>query len=310
MKKRIFDIIQIGNKQDVASRAFDILIVAVILINITLLFLESFSALAAYRPAMRVAELVTVLCFCVEYALRIWTADLLYPQLSWPRAVGRFIVSFDGIVDLLTILPFFFLSGFVAFRMLRVVRILHLFRLNAQYDSFHVIKMVLLEKKNQLLSSFFIIVVLMLASSLFLYSAEHEAQPEQFPNALSGIWWSVSTMLTIGYGDVYPITLLGKAMAVVLSFLGVGTVAIATGILSAGFVENYTQMQYSQEGELDIALQSIPIGVDSSWLGLTADEVAEQNHLVVLMARRGAATIVPNAEYRVELGDELVVYFR
>lgn len=128
--------------------------------------------------------------------------------MSKSRATIRFLVSFDGIVDLLTIIPAFFLSGFVIFRMLRVARVFHLFRLNAKYDSFNVITTVLYEKWNQIISSVFIVLILMLASSLCMYSVEHDAQPEVFRNAFSGIWWSMSTLLTVGYGDIYPITTL------------------------------------------------------------------------------------------------------
>ena len=148
-RKRIFEIIQIGHQEDAPSRAFDYFIVTVILCNIAVLFLETFDALEKWHGFFETVEIVTVLIFCVEYILRIWTADLLYPEEKRGRAVLRFLFSFDGIVDLLTILPFFFLSGFIVFRMLRVVRIFHLFRINAQYDSFNVITTVLMEKKNQ-----------------------------------------------------------------------------------------------------------------------------------------------------------------
>ena len=159
-KKRIFEIIQIGNQEDAPSRIFDYFIVTVILCNIAVLFLETFDALNAFRGLFERIEDVTVAIFCAEYALRIWTADLLYPDETRPRAVLRFLFSFDGLVDLLTILPFFFLSGFGAFRILRAARILHLFRINTQYDSFQVITSVVKEKKNAILYSVFIILVL------------------------------------------------------------------------------------------------------------------------------------------------------
>ena len=130
-------------------------------------------------------------------------------------------------------------SGMVAFRVLRVFRIFRLFKINAQYDAFNVITDVLKNKKDQIISSVCIVLIMMLASSLMMYSVEHDAQPEVFKNAFSGIWWSVSTLLTVGYGDIYPVTTLGQIMAIVMSFLGVGLVAIPTGIISAGFVEQY-----------------------------------------------------------------------
>jgi len=190
-----------------------------------------------------VIEIVTIILFIIEYSLRIWTAEFLHPDVSKGKAILKFLISFDGIVDLLSIIPAFFLSGFSAFRMLRVVRIFHLFRINNTYDSFNVITTVLKVKRKQIFSSLFIILILMVASSLCMYSVENEAQPDVFRNVFSGLWWSVSTILTVGYGDIYPVTLLGKCMAIVISILGVGCVAIPTGIISAGFVEQHTKLE-------------------------------------------------------------------
>ena len=242
-RQEIFNIIQIGHKGDVASRTFDIFITATILINVLVMVLQTYEQFSPYADLLNALSLTTILIFCVEYVLRIWTADLLYPEDSCPKAIVKFLLSFDGIVDLFTILPFFFLSGFVAFRILRVIRIFHLFRINGQYDSFAVIFSVLKEKRNQITSSLVILMILMLASSIGIYYAEHDAQPRVFRNAFSGIWWSVSTLLTVGYGDIYPITTAGRIMAIRTGFLGVGVVAIPTGILSAGFVEHYAKMK-------------------------------------------------------------------
>ena len=139
LKKQIFDIIQIGDKSNLLSRAFDIFIVIVILSNISVMFLQTYDQLEPYYGILSVIEWVTTGVFCVEYTLRIWTADFLYPTCTRGKAIGKFLISYDGVVDLLTIIPVFFLSGFVAFRMLRVVRIFHLFRINSRYDSFIVI---------------------------------------------------------------------------------------------------------------------------------------------------------------------------
>ena len=304
MRRRIFEIIQIGRQNDLPSRSFDVCLVAVILLNILAMFLETFEELADWHPLFATVETVTVALFCVEYALRIWTADYLYPGMSRGRAIWKFLRSYDGVIDLLTILPFFFLSGFVVFRMLRVVRIFHLFRINTRYDSFNVIKSVLYEKRNQIASSVFIILILMLASSLFMYSVEHEAQPENFRNALSGVWWSVSTLLTVGYGDIYPVTTLGKAMAIVITFLGVGAVAIPTGIISAGFVEQYSKLQ-QETPEIASLLKTVTIGVDSAWSGKTVEEIEKEFDLdVVLVKRKGKVTPVKQ-HYEIRQGDEV-----
>lgn len=307
-KRRVFEVIQIGNTKDLPSRLFDDVLIVMVLLNITLMFLETFERFAPYKGIIDAVEAVTIAFFCIEYALRIWTSDLLYPdEKNRAASAWRFMRSFDGLVDLLTILPFFFLSGFVVFRMLRVVRILHLFRINQTFDSFNVITSVLYDKRNQIASSCFIIVVLMLASSLCMYSAEHEAQPEAFANAFSGIWWSMSTIFTVGYGDISPVTTLGRFMGIVISFLGVGVVAIPTGIISAGFVERYTEMQSSSESR-DLNIHTVIVDIDSSWIGKSVKQIEEEYGLAILIARRGHARVMPREDFRVALGDALAVY--
>lgn len=252
MRKRIFGIIQIGNETDIPSRAFDYGIVICIFANIAVLFLNTFEELAAYHTLFQVVEYTTAAIFLIEYLLRIWTAKYLYPEeKSSVKAALMFVFSFYGIIDLLTILPVFFLSGFVFLRMFRVARIFHLFKINSKYDSFNVIARVFKECKNQLLSSLFIILMMMMCSSLSMYAVEHDVQPEAFKNALSGIWWSLSAILTVGYGDVYPITPLGQFLAMIIEILGVAVVAIPTGIISAGFVKEYTAVEKNEEKQKD-----------------------------------------------------------
>ena len=202
-KKRVFDIIQIGNRKDFISSAFDIFIVVTIVLNLFVTLFQTFDESAPYANVLNVLELITILIFTVEYVLRIWTADFLYPSKPYWKAVLAFVFSLYGLIDFFTFFPYYlpivFPMGAVAFRMFRVIRIFRLFRVNAQYDAFNVIINVLNDKKNQLISSICMILIFMVAASLCMYSLEHEAQPEQFANAFSGIWWSVSTLLTVGY---------------------------------------------------------------------------------------------------------------
>ena len=217
------------------------------------------------------------------------------------------MISFDVIVDLLTIIPAFFLSGFVIFRMLRVARIFHLFRLNAKYDSFNVITTVLYEKRNQIISSVFIVLILMLASSLCMYSVEHEAQPTVFRNAFSGIWWSMSTLLTVGYGDIYPITTLGRIMAICIAYLGVGAVAIPTGIISAGFVEQYQRK--SRIADLkDADIQEIAeVFVDKRYAGKTVEEMEEAQQITIFLVLRDDFSVLPQKNTVLKLNDIIII---
>ena len=308
MKKRIFDIISIGYKGDFASRFFDIFISVVIVLNILAMTLSTFKTLEPAAPLFEIIEVATVAIFCVEYILRIWTADLLYPDKGPIMSRIRFLFSYDGIIDLLTILPFYFLSGFIVFRMLRVVRIFRLFKINSQLDSFNVITSVLKERRNQIISSVFIILILMLASSIGMYSAEHNAQPDKFENAFSGIWWSISTLMTVGYGDIYPVTAVGKIMAILTAILGVGVVAVPTGIISAGFVEQYQKNEHSDRTYRDVShIGELLADKDSGFAGLTVGNLGRSFGFRVLVLIRGELTIVASDNVTVQEDDILVV---
>ena len=279
----------------------------VICANILVTFLQTFDELTFLFPAFHVIEVITILIFCVEYILRIWTADYLYPDKNEFRSRLRFLISFDGIIDLLTILPFFFLSGMVIFRMLRVARIFHLFRLNARYDSFNVITTVLYEKRNQIISSVFIVLILMLASSLCMYSVEHDSQPEVFRNAFSGIWWSMSTLLTVGYGDIYPITTLGRIMAICIAYLGVGAVAIPTGIISAGFVEQYQRKSSLSNITAADIHEIAEIFVDKRFAGKSVEEMEEAEQVTIFLILREDLSILPQKDTILKLNDIIVI---
>ena len=307
LKEKIFNIIQIGDKSNRISRMFDIFITVTIVANILVTFLQTFDELAFLTTVFKGVEYVTIFIFCVEYILRIWTAEYLYPDKSRGHSRLRFLVSFDGIVDLLTIVPVFFLSGFVIFRMLRVARIFHLFRLNAKYDSFNVITTVLYEKRNQIISSVFIVLILMLASSLCMYSVEHDAQPTVFRNAFSGIWWSMSTLLTVGYGDIYPITPLGRVMAICIAYLGVGVVAIPTGIISAGFVEQYQRKSNISGLKNEDIKEIAEVFVDKKYAGKTVQDMEEANQLTVFLILREDFSILPQKDTILRMNDIIVI---
>lgn len=306
-KHRIFEIIQIGNRNDLPSRLFDYFIVFCIILNIAVLFMETFDLFSPYYGILETIDRSIIGIFIIEYILRLWTADQLYPQFGGVRAALRFMISFEGVIDLLTILPFFFLSGFVALRILRVVRVFRLFKVNASYDSFHVIATVFHKKKNQIISSVFLIFLLMLVSSLCMYSAEHDAQPGVFVNGLSGMWWSLSTIFTVGYGDIYPITDLGKIMTVIITFLGVGAVAIPTGIISAGFVEEYTELARNRYGvkEKDSAFCE-PVREGSIYIGMKVADIEAEYDIRILAIQREYNILMPTGTTVVKADDTLI----
>lgn len=312
VKKRIYDIIQIGNVGDRPSRLFDIFITVVIFVSVTAAILSTYTELSRYEGILDGIELVTVIIFTVEYILRLWTADIMYPGKSGLKARLTFAFSVTGIVDFLTFFPYYlpivFPAGIVAFRVFRVIRIFRLFKINSRYDAFNVIIDVLKEKRKQIFSSVIMVLILMVASSLCMYSMEHEAQPDKFKNAFSGIWWSTSTLLTIGYGDIYPVTVGGKIMAIVISFLGVGMVAIPTGIISAGFVESYTKINkiVFKEEEKPLHFVASVMVKDHPWNHKPLKEAILPPETVLAVVIRDEKEIIPKGDLVFETGDILI----
>ena len=313
-RKRVSAIIEVGCDQDLPSRLYDLVNALAIAVNLAASILYTFDELCVRYGALLVyVETITVVFFAADYFLRLWTAPVLRPNLSAPRALMKYALSFSGLVDLFSFLPYFlpifFPAGAVAFRMFRVVRIFRLFRINAYYDSLNVITEVIASKRQQLLSSVFIILILMLASSLCMYSLEHEAQPEVFTNAFSGIWWSMSTLLTVGYGDIYPITVLGKLFGICIAFLGVGIVAIPTGIISAGFVDQYSRVKRLGEyaNETDIRFIKVPLSQKDPWAGRTIQELGLPAGILAAAIQRDGKIVVPRGNVTLCPGDTLVL---
>lgn len=243
-KRAIFNVIQIKPNGYKASKIFDFFIAICIILNVLVTFLYTFDNLAYLFAIFKAVELITTIIFVIEYILHLWTADLEY-NTDLGRGCFKFIKSGYGVVSLLAILSMplpLQSNGFIVARFIHIFKSFRLFLVGKRSDVFDVIVTVLKRKRNALVSSTCIVFILMLASSMVIYSLEHEAQPENFKNAFSGLWWSMSTLLTVGYGDICPITPLGKAFGIIIAVLGVGVVAIPTGIISAGFVEFYTHI--------------------------------------------------------------------
>ncbi len=313
-RKRLFEIVEVGAADDWISRGYDLLSTLILVVNLTVTVMNTFDAVSLrYGAILKGIESFTVAFFAVDYVLRLLSCRFLRPAERELKSLLLYMVSFTGLVDLLSFLPyylpFFFPDGAVAFRMFRVIRIFRLFRINAYYDSLNVITEVLTSKKQQLLSSVFILLVLMLGSSLCMYSLEHEAQPEVFRNAFSGIWWSVSTLLTVGYGDIYPVTTLGKLFGTIIAFLGVGMVAIPTGIISAGFVDQYSRLKRISEyaEEEDIQFIKVRLWKHDTWVGREIKDLCLPHGMIVAMIRRGKENVVPRGDVVLKSGDTIIL---
>ena len=314
IRKRLFHIIEVGSDFDEHSRWYDYENAAAIIINLIVTIMLTFDEIRElYGGILEVILQITLLFFIQDYLFRLWTAKFQYEAFPEWKAILKYVFSIKGLIDLFSFLPeylpIFFPGGTVAFRMVRIVRIFRLFRINYYFDSLSVITAVLRNRKQQLMSSVFIIGMLMIAASLCMYSIEHEAQPEVFDNAFSGIWWAASSLLTVGYGDIYPVTTLGKIFGIFITFLGVGVVAIPTGIISAGFVEQYAEMKNAVHvgTERDMQFIKIPLKENDSWIGKRVGELGLPQQVIMSMIKRDDRMLIPRGDVRLE-EDDVVIF--
>lgn len=241
VKHRVYNIIRDDDKNDTISNIFDGVIITLIIINVVVVIAETFRLSETLQQIFNIIEIISVAIFTVEYVLRVYTADLLHEDIKPFKARIKYIFSFMAVIDLLAILPFYL--PFIipidlrVLRTLRIIRLFRIFKVNRYTSALTSIADVFKKKKSQLLSSIFIVFLLMIIAAVIMFNVENAAQPETFDNAFSALWWAVATLTTVGYGDIYPITVLGKILSAIIAILGIGLVAVPTGIISAGFME-------------------------------------------------------------------------
>jgi voltage-gated potassium channel len=207
-------------------------------------------------------EVIAVIIFTLEYLSRVYTARMSYPELSPGRAVLKYIFSPMAIVDFLAIIPFYIelaasLTGEAEvfdlrfIRVLRLMRLLRIFKLNRYSSSMKMIGDVMREEKEKLFITIFMTMILMVLASALVFTVENSSQPESFPNIYASMWWAIATLTTVGYGDVYPVTATGKILSGVIALLGIGLVALPTGILSGSFVQAINDEKELAEAEAE-----------------------------------------------------------
>lgn len=241
IRRKIFTILQPDDGDSVLSRIFDWLVTALILTSVVIVFVATFDLPPGTMRILGGVEAVASVVFTIEYALRIVTADFLYQDTGPVRSRIKYILSPMAVVDFVSVLPFwlpmFLPETLLGLRALRLVRLLRILKLHRYYDAMRSLGEVVVLKKRELLGSIYFVAILMLLASLLMYSAEHDAQPDVFCNAFSGLWWAVATLTTVGYGDIYPVTVVGRFLGALIAFSGIAAVAIPTGIITTGLGE-------------------------------------------------------------------------
>jgi voltage-gated potassium channel len=246
LRHRVYQILEEPSRSDYVGRSAQGFLLTVICVNVVAMMLGSVADLAAaYKSWFDAIEFFSVIVFTVEYVLRLWVITRS-PRFHRP-ILGRlrYAVTPLALVDLVAVLPFYLPMllpvNLLFIRVLRLMRLMRLLKIGRYSESLQTLGWVLRERKGELAAALMLLLVLLVITSSLMFQVEHDAQPEAFPSVFAAMWWSVSTLTTVGYGDVYPVTALGKFLGGAIAILGIGLFALPAGILGSGFVEKLGQ---------------------------------------------------------------------
>lgn len=250
IRTRVYRLLN-DSSSDAAGHWIALALASLILLNVAAVMAESVASIQVdYGPALFVFEVFSVTVFAVEYLLRVWscTAD---PRYSQPVSGHiRFVLTPLAIIDLLAVLPTLILWTGVDLRFLRILRLsrmLRLAKLGRYTNALQTMGQVISSKREELLLALMLMLMVLIVASSLMYMVEHDRQPEAFSSIPATLWWGIMTLTTVGYGDVYPVTVLGKITAAVIAVAGIGLFALPAGIVGSGFVELKEQQKKADQ---------------------------------------------------------------
>jgi len=240
IRKGLFEILEKDDGDNRLSRRFDLFIMIMIFLNMIAVIMETVATVyIKYEYFFEWFEIISVVVFTLEYVGRIWTCTLIERYRHPIKGRIKFILSPIGLIDLLAILPFYLpfimsIDGRIL-RLLRLFRLVRIFKMGRYSTAFQMIANVLNRRKEELLVTLTIVLLVLVLASSLMYYVEHEVQPEAFSSIPATMWWGVATLTTVGYGDVYPITSIGRVLGAFIAIMGVGIFALPAGIIASGF---------------------------------------------------------------------------
>lgn len=253
LKQIIYEILEVSSSTNLYSLADDIIIQFLIVLNITA-FIASTSPVFSveYQKLFENIEIVSSLIFTIEYILRIWvcTVDSKYSHPIWGRI--KYALTPLSLIDFVSILPFYLLLLFPQLSfvyLISLIRLLRLIKISRYSESVRTLGIVLNSKKEELFVTAFAVFILLIFASSLMYFVESSAQPQSFGSIPDAMWWGVVTLTTVGYGDIYPITPIGRFLGSMLAFLGIGIFALPAGIISSGFSEEVQKRKLQKISE-------------------------------------------------------------
>ncbi len=246
LKRVLYEIMEGTAPDNLAASYFRIFMTVIIIVNVFAVIIETVEPVRVqFSPFFLVIDIVSISIFTVEYFLRVWVCTL-NPRYSHP-VTGRirYALSLMALIDLFAFLPFylpFIIPLDLRFiRILRLFRLIRLMKLGRYSDAMKTFQRVIYHSREQLLLSLTILLIVLVMASSLMYYAERDVQPDKFESIPHAMWWGIVTLATVGYGDVYPVTTMGKIVAGIVVVTGIAIFALPTAILSAAFIEEIQQ---------------------------------------------------------------------
>ncbi|MGL5015321.1 MAG: ion transporter [Bacteroidales bacterium] len=234
------------------SRIYRTSLKIVVFSSVALMLLSTFRVLSHLNVYLYTFSFLAGLVFTVDYTLRIVTAPSERKIMNAKKARLKYLFSFYGIVDFAAILPFLapiFTTGTMTLDLIELGRLLLIFKIARYSNSFKMVIDVFNDVKWELLFSIFIMSCVIFICAVLMYYVERDAQPDNFRNIGDGLWWAIITYTTVGYGDIYPITILGRALSAFTALIGIAMVAFPTGIISSAFMRRMNEIKKSKTNE-------------------------------------------------------------
>ena len=259
-RKRLWQILERGSENDKVSVYTDIFLITLIILNITAVLLETVDSIySVYKFEFLLFERISTFIFLVEYLLRVWVSiEGIDKKKKSSKFLTRlkYMCTWPAIIDLLAVLSGLIPMIFeIDLRILRALRMLRLLKFSRYFKVMNLLLGVLKEERQSFLAAMFLLTIAMLIASTGIYIFEKDAQPDKFGSIPEAMWWAVATLTTVGYGDVTPITAMGKIFGALITIIGIGTVALPSGILASGFSDQLKRRKNTYEKELSIAMQ-------------------------------------------------------
>jgi voltage-gated potassium channel len=245
---------------DLTSKRWDQFFSLLIILNVIAVTLESVDNIHnEYKFLFRNFEVFSICIFSLEYILRLWVSPIKYASLGFSPIIARvkYMLSVNGIIDLLSILPFYlqFILPGLDLRVLRTLRLLRILKLSTYNSALSDLIEAIREERRSFIAAGYIFVVMFIIASSLIYFAEHKIHPTHFNSIPDSMYWALITLTTVGYGDVTPVTSLGKLISVISAMGGVVVVALLTGIIASSFSLQMERRKSEFEDEIREALK-------------------------------------------------------